>query len=147
MIPGIELNDHFGVHDIATAATATARTRQRVEEGDDRHRSLPPSDRRLFEIARSCVGFYPHIDDGISLYGVEVAHADARREGHAAGGCSPDAEGGEFVWLDNDAEVAVVQKVNCGVYAYFDSIVEGAAHKTNPVTGTNTRYTLQMFLK
>ena len=60
---------------------------------------------------------------------------------------SNDVEGGEFVWLDNDAEVAVVPKVNCGVYAYFDSTVEGAAHKTNPVTGTNTRYTLQMFLK
>jgi hypothetical protein len=60
---------------------------------------------------------------------------------------SDDTEGGEFVWLDNDAEVAVVPKVNCGVYAYFDSIVEGATHKTNPVTGTNTRYTLQMFLK
>ena len=60
---------------------------------------------------------------------------------------SDDVEGGEFVWLDNDAEVAVVPKVNCGVYAYFDSIVEGADHKTNPVTGTNTRYTLQMFLK
>ena len=60
---------------------------------------------------------------------------------------SNDVEGGEFVWLDNDAEVAVVPKVNCGVYTYVDSTVEGAAHKTNPVTGTNTRYTLQMFLK
>ena len=60
---------------------------------------------------------------------------------------SNDVEGGEFVWLDNDAEVAVVPKVNCGVHTYVDSTVEGAAHKTNPVTGTNTRYTLQMFLK
>lgn len=58
-----------------------------------------------------------------------------------------ETSGGEFVWLDNGTEVSIAPKVNCGVYAYFDNVIEGATHKTNPVEGTDTRYTLQMFLK
>lgn len=58
-----------------------------------------------------------------------------------------EVKGGEFIWLDNGTEVSIAPKVNCGVYAYFDNVVEGAIHKTNPVEGIDTRYTLQMFLK
>lgn len=57
-----------------------------------------------------------------------------------------NVEGGEFIWLDNDIEKPITPKVNCGIYSHFNSVTEGASHKTNTVIGTNTRYTLQMFL-